>query len=838
MTFSSILNSLPVYQSKTDIVDSLRNNRSLIVTAPPGSGKSTCIPLFFLDDNSGIDKTIIVLQPRRIAARQLANFCAQNINEKLGDRVGYQVRFENKTSANTRLIFMTYGVFVRQMAQNQQLNGVGLVILDEFHERSLDMDLSLLWLRQINATSTNVPKFMVMSATLNGTSLSNYCNTKVIEITARTFPVSLSHQIPKPFEAIEDQAVRALRSIIAQNDETSTLIFMPGTGEIKRTAERAFEICKPRAIAVHELHGRLSLEDQHAIVNAPTTGPCVIITTNVAETSLTIPGVTAVIDCGYERRAAYDPDLDRNTLFKSLISMHSATQRAGRAGRTAPGTCIRLWSKETEAAMPPAIQPEIERLELSALALIATALFDSPSNKNRSGLMTWLNAPEEKRWAQALDSLTQIGAIKTDGHDGSIPLITDRGRQLLKLPIHPVAGSILINAQKNQCALLSCAMIALWEEADRKNISEELFSCGLDLIENPRDRQFSHDIAKSFEQLTSLIDSRFLNQDDKELKTFKTSDQRLEIQKRVAFCWMPALKKRIAIRNADNASYSFAGSINANLEIPKGSALPMPPALLALGILETTTKGGRRKKIIRYLELQKNWITECFADEIVVRNDLRWDEKTQMVMAENCKLLGDLTVESHSVKASQAAPEECVALLAQKMASKEIDLFDESIQQINLRIKCAAGAFPEYGFPAMNDDDWMLIYHEVAHGCSSRKELEQRSLMEQIKNYIGSYNGSLLDSLVPAKLQLPSGRIGKITYFENSPPELSARIGDFLGMQGKITVCKGRIEGIYNILAPNYRTVQKTRDLTGFWQNTYAEIKAELKRKYPKHPWP
>jgi len=829
---------LPILHHRDAIIAAIAGStaRAAIVSAPPGSGKSTCVPAFFLDVPD-ITGEIVVLQPRRIAARQLAAWVARARNDRAGGTVGYRVRFDSRTGPRTRLVFETYGVFVRQMLANPRARGIGLVVLDEFHERTLDADLSLAWLRRLQEESPAAPPVIVMSATLDEKELSAFLpSAPLVHAPGRVHPVAVEYQAPRPRESIEDQAVRALGGLLTGGFEDSALIFMPGAAEIRRTADLAAGPCRARGFRVFELHGRLSLDEQTAALDAARSGRCVIVATNVAETSLTIPGVTAVIDSGYERRAAYDPDRDRNTLFRAFISAGSATQRAGRAGRIAPGRCIRLWNSEAGRSMAESVPPEITRLELSAVALSAIGLCARAGIAPRgSHALAWPTAPDPQRWRQAMALLADIGAVARSGAGA----LTSAGDRLLEIPAAPLPARIMIDSQECGLTLLSAAMIALWEADDRRLTgTEDVFDAAFDLVAGNK-RRIDPAIVRAAD---ALCEGPARAKIDKERSAVRTAlDARDDaaigrLHAAAARCWLPTMRRRIGVCGEEGAAYTFG---DGTIAVMPSDVRQRPEALIALNVLHSAGAGKSRvNRITQYFPLRVEWIDAAFTDEIRNENECRWDDKKQAVIGERRRLLGGLVLSRTVMPGAQADADAAAGILAGKLLDGEIELRDDEVRQFVYRCRCVAAAAPSHGFPLFSADDWRLVFHDFAHGKSSRKELEGASLLAAVKEYAGAHRLPLLERLAPAKFKLPSGKAAKVLYAEHGPPEVSARITDFIGFSGRFTVCDGRVAGNFNILAPNYRTVQKTADLAGFWRNTYPGLKNGLQRKYPRHPWP
>jgi ATP-dependent helicase HrpB len=768
-----------------------------------------------------------------MAARQLAAWVARECAEPLGDRIGYQVRFENRSSSKTRVLYQTYGVFLRRLLQHPLLAPDDIVILDEFHERSLEADTLLAWLTTLQRNNRPLPRLIVMSATLDVGALQSYLgDAPHLDIPGKLFPVTTTYQPPHPQESLDSQALRALQGLVGGGLEGSVLVFMPGMKEILDTVETLEGWCRGRGIAVHSLHGSMSLEDQCAVVERSSAGVVVTVCTNVAETSLTVPGIRAVIDSGYARVAGYDAQRDRNTLFRALISRHSAVQRTGRAGRLGAGQCVRLWSRATEQSMSETVVPDILRLELCTIVLqIAGLLHRSNSAPSGPHALCWLSAPDDALWTHALELLSDIGAI--DNSDPAQLRLTRAGLELLDYPLHPLPAALLCRAPAGAPALVCAAMVALWESEQRGE--GDLFEAALQLCDskNPRHPSTSYLL---FDQLVRLLPgkvSRTIPPDP---------EAREQLRAEVCRHWIGLLPRRLAVRQQESRTMLFAdGKSAVAAEERKNPFLNDGSSTILLALTLSQSAGGRgaRKSTIHwFLPLKAAWVEAALAARCRHQEQCVWDEQLQGVVVEQQLLCEGLVLQKKNTPLTDAHREQCTSLLAEKVAGGAVDLLDEQTLQFIYRVRLVAHNSPQYQLPPLDGDDLLLIYHEACEGRSSLKQLRGVSLLRHVQHYVGVAMLPLLDSLAPLRVALPAGRSARITYFASSAPELSARLGDFLGMQGRYHICEGKVECVYDILAPNFRTVQKTSDLSSFWTNTYPEVKKELKRRYPRHPWP
>jgi ATP-dependent helicase HrpB len=853
---------LPILAHQREITDAVERERLLILCAPPGTGKSTQVPRFLLHRPG----KILVLQPRRIAARNLALRVAEELGEAVGGTVGYQVRFEGKSNQDTRILYQTYGVFFQQLQGDPLLEGIGTVLLDEFHERTLEADATLAWLKRLREEARPDLAMVVMSATLELEGLKAFLAPRaggaapLVDVAAETFPVEISHQPPMTQEPLNLQALRAFKRLLSQGLSGSVLIFMPGQGEIRRTLESLDPLCRQHGIGLFELHGSMDMEAQQRALRAPQSGSCVIVSTNVAETSLTIPGVTVVIDSGQARIAAYSAQRDMNTLYLGSISLQSARQRAGRAGRTAPGICVRLWSADRERAMPAVLDPEVLRVEPTSMVLSLHSLADrfarihrpralpgeSPSGSAEPApgmLVPWLTPPAPALWEKAEKSLERIGAIEAGGG------ITDVGRMLARFPAHPVLAKVLLDAKRAGVGPQAAAMAAILESQTRraKGASADLFALGLDLATDVEARRFDRETRESYRQLLRLLERApggespgTAGRRAAPVSPRPTPQQEEDALRAAATrCWLVPFQDRIAVRAEKSQSFALADGRRGVVE--SGQVPADVTVILALELHETGgANQNRQVGIPMLLPCEPAWVKEAFPDECKWTKVGGWDEAKGRVMQEDQLLFRGLALERKILKDGVLDPEESERLLVERLVSGEIELpnFDEDARQLVLRIRLAAKIFPEYGLPKLDEDDWRLIYHEICEGRSSIRDLEGVSVTRALREYLGGSLASFVDKAAPTTLKLTGPRMGKLTYFENAPPELSARLGDFVGMEGRMTILEGKVEVVYDILAPNYRTVQKTSDLSSFWKNTYPEVKKELKRRYPKHPWP
>ena len=801
--------ALPISAFRERIVAEASRAGSLILTAPTGSGKSTQTPQFLLGKVPG---KILVLEPRRLAARSLAARVASELKTELGSTVGYQVRFDSRCGPGTSVVFQTYGVFIAQMLKDHSLPGVGAVLLDEFHERTLECDLALAWLKALRKSRRPDLKLVVMSATLEAEELSRYLPEAArVDVPGRLFPVDIRHHPLAAREGPAEGALAALKILSKEGLDGSALIFMPGLREIRRGLTVLSPYCREQGLELHGLHGSMDLAEQGRVLEESPQRR-VIIATNVAETGLTIPGVTIVIDSGLHRVAAYDAARGINTLYLSRISRSNALQRAGRAGRTAPGRCVRLWSKADETGMAPSLKPEMLRLELSSLRLQAASLPES---------VDWVTAPREDAWTGAGRSLTTLGAVDEKGR------VTARGRALLRYPAPPRVAFVLEAARALGSGPFerACAMAAVFESAGdrRPDKAADLSALAGDILSGSRD-EISWEAVEIFKQFKRLYRE----------ETGASAEAAPDALERA---WLDAFADRLAAREGEGAFYRLGDGRGALLPVDRD----FPSLILALDIRERAGGGQARQVGVNlFLPFEPAAVARAFPGECAWKEISEFDQRKGRVIKEERLMFRGLALERREVAARKDDKKIAAELWAEKFASGELAHpgLDERALQLVVRVKLARRLYPDMGYPELGPDDWRLIYGEVCAGKNSLKDIERVNLLPHIEGYLGRALTDYLDRALPATKRLPSGKTGRFTYHESQPPVLAARLGDFVKMTGTLSLCEGRLSVAFDILAPNYRTVQKTSDLSSFWANTYPTVKKELQRRYPRHPWP
>ena len=862
---------LPIYELESAVVASLGAAGRLIVQAPTGSGKSTQIPQMVLAHGIAGEKgEVVVLQPRRLAARMLAKRVAEEMGTDLGDVVGYQIRLESRVSAKTRIRFVTEGILLRQMSFDATLRGVSTVVFDEFHERHLYGDISLARALQIQQTTRPDLKIIVMSATLDAGALKTYlAPCEVLVSQGRSFPVAVEY-LPKSVnfenEPVWDVAARECERIAARV-EGDMLVFMPGGYEISRTVQAIEGSRALRDFVCFPLHGELPPEQQDRAV-ARYDSRKIIVSTNVAETSLTIEGVTAVIDSGLARVARFDPHRGINTLLIEKISAASADQRAGRAGRTAPGVCVRLWTEREHGQRAPQELPEVRRLDLSEVVLTLKA-----SGIDDVFAFPWLERPEVKALERAERLLADLGAIGRDGSpsrpqnvsaagaDASERRpyrITDIGRKMLRFPVHPRYSRMLLAAQERGCVRPVALMAALTQGRNflLRGVPRDVESAREDTLGEEHESDFfllmrawsfahrnnySLDAcrrlgvhAQGARQVGPLLE-QFLEIAEKEgLDVSERRVDGVEVRKCVLAGFSDQLAKRL-----DAGTLRCELIHNRRGVLARESAIQKSPLLVAAEISEIGRGDGEVNTLLSLATaIEEPWLKEIFPDDYYETRGVVYDEQAKRVVSRRERRFRDLVLEAKA--SSEDAPlNEAAALLTREVLAGRIKLeaWDEAVEQWITRVNRLAEWFPELEVNPLTDADRATLIEQVCYGELSARAVKDKPVMPVLRDWLTAEQLAVLDDYLPERLVMGNGRKSKLRYEKEGPPILSARIQELYGIEGKFTLGHGRVPVKFEILAPNQRPIQVTDDLTNFWREQYPKIKAELSRRYPRHEW-
>jgi ATP-dependent helicase HrpB len=842
---------LPIYELEPAVVAALRRSGRLIVQAPTGSGKTTQIPQMLLRHGLLGDRgQAVVLQPRRIAARLLAKRVAEETGTPLGDAVGYQIRLESRVSERTRIRFVTEGILLRQMSFDPALPGISALVFDEFHERHLYGDISLARALQVQATVRPDLKILVMSATLDSGLLKSYlapCETLVSQ--GRSFPVRIEYLAkPADFEAepVWEVAARECERVASQTDG-DLLVFMPGAYEIGRTVQAVQGAKALRGFAVFPLHGELPSEAQDRAV-ARSEGRKIIVSTNVAETSLTIEGVTAVVDSGLARIARYDPHRGINTLLVEKISAASADQRAGRAGRTAPGVGVRLWTEREHARRPAHDLPEVKRLDLAEVVLTLKAAGIADVSR-----FPWLESPEARSLERAETLLADLGAL-----EGTSRVITETGRKMLRFPVHPRYARMFLAAQERGCVRPVALMAALTQGRSflLRGVSKDVERAREDVLGEEHESDFfllmrawrfaerngfaleacrrlgihaqaARQVGPLFEQFLEIARAEGLD----------TSERRVD-GKETGKCVLAGFSDQLA-RRLDAATLRCELVHGRRGTLARESAIQKATLLVAAEISEI---GGRAGEVSVLLSLataiEESWLKEIFPGDYTSTQGVVYDEGAKRVVARRERRFRDLVLEARA--GSDDVPlDEAARLLTREVLSGriKIEAWDESVEQWIVRVNRLAEWFPEFEVNPLGESDRAILIEQICYGETGARGVKGKEVMPVLRDWLTSEQLAVLDDTLPDRLTMANGRRSRITYAKEGPPVLSARIQELYGVEGKFTLGRGRVPVRIEILAPNQRPLQVTDDLTAFWRDIYPKVKAELSRKYPRHEW-
>ena len=842
---------LPIYELEQKLVASLRAHSRVVLQAPTGSGKSTQVPQIVLDQGLAANGEIVVLQPRRLATRMLANRVAQERKVRLGEEVGYQIRLDRVTSARTRIRFVTEGVLLRQMLSDPELRGVSAILFDEFHERHLYGDITLARALDLQEQLRPDLKLIVMSATLDAGLLQQYlAPCELLTSRGRTHPVEIEYlSTPSGDTPIWAAVADELERLTAQS-EGDVLIFMPGAFEISRTIEAVRSSRVGRDFTVLPLHGELSAADQDAAI-ARYPKRKVIVSTNVAETSLTIDGVRLVIDAGLARVARFDPYRGINTLLIERISRASAEQRAGRAGRTAPGRCLRMWTEREHAERAPQELPEVRRLDLAEVVLTLKA-----SGVEDVGAFRWLEKPEAKSLERAETLLVDLGACRGEAGT-SASTITDLGRRMLAFPAHPRYARMLLAADARGCVKEAALVAALTQgrpllrRAEGKQMQQDRDSqlgetSGSDFILLMRAHEFavqSHYNLNRCRQLginvlaareASALADQFLRiARDEQLGTDATGS----CEEDIARCVLAGFPDMVAMR-------VDAGTLRCLLVhqrrgvLARESVVHDAPLLVASEVREIEGKDSERQVLLTLATaIKEEWLRELFPDGFVIDTAVAFDATQRRVMAKRVTRFRDLVLR---VEQSDTVPlEQAAELLAREVeaGSCPLKLWDNAVEQWITRLNLLADWYPEFELPRLGTDDRRMLLEQICHGATSYREIKERPVWPVVKSWLSISQQHLLDDYAPEKIALPKGRSFKITYAPNAAPTVGVRIQDLYGVAGDLRIAGGRILLVIQVLAPNHRPIQVTQNLANFWKESYPKVKLELQRKYPRHEW-
>jgi len=801
--------ALPIDDALPALTDALRTRDAAVLVAPPGAGKTTRVPLVLAAEPWAKDRKILVLEPRRIAARAAAARMAATLGEQVGETVGYRVRFGSKISRRTRIEVVTEGIFTRLIVDDPTLDGVAAVLFDEFHERSLDADLGLALARDAQRGLREDLKLLVMSATIDGARIARHLgDAPVIASEGRAFAVEtryLGRAPQTPIEAqVADATLRALRA-----EAGSILVFLPGTAEIRRTESRLKERLDDPAVDVVPLYGALDAATQdRAIAPSPRGRRKVVLATSIAETSLTIDGVRIVIDSGLARVPVFEPDVGLTRLETVRVSRAAADQRRGRAGRTEPGVCYRLWDEGQTASFEPFLRPEILSADLSSFVLdLAQWGIADPDQ------LTFLDSPPRPALAEAKALLRELGAIDADGR------ITAEGKALNRLPLPPRLARMVVDAAREGAGRMAAEIAVLMTE---RGLGGDAIDLGhrLDSLRRNRSRRAE--------------EARAMAKRWADLAAPKTSApaQSPPPGAILALAYPDRIAKN---RGGGSGAFLLANARGANVD--PASALAREPYLAVAEVIGSAAQG----RIVLAAPIALTDIEARFADRIEATEEVTFDAQSLSLRGRRLRRLGALALAEQPIAVT--ADEAAAHALAAGIAKRGLDRlpWSKALTQWRDRVRFLRRAEGDE-WPDLSDaglaariDDWLT---PALIGKTAIGQLGADELSAALGTLLPHRLRRRLDAEAPTHFEAPSGSRVPIDYEAEEGPKLAIRVQELFGLARHPTIAGGRIPLVIELLSPAHRPVQVTRDLPGFWRGSYAAVRSEMRGRYPRHPWP
>ncbi|WP_312155746.1 ATP-dependent helicase HrpB [Lelliottia nimipressuralis] len=793
------MSSLPVAAVLPELLAALQHAPQILLNAPTGAGKSTWLPLQILKEGN-IPGKILLLEPRRLAARNVAQRLAELLNEKPGETIGYRMRAETCIGPATRLEVVTEGILTRMLQNDPELSGVGLVILDEFHERSLQADLALALLLDVQHGLRDDLRLLLMSATLDNPRLQQILpDAPVIASEGRAFPVDRRYQSLSANQRF-DEAVAIATAELLRHESGSLLLFLPGVGEIQRVQEKLASRVGSDVLLC-PLYGALSLNEQRkAILPAPAGQRKVVLATNIAETSLTIEGIRLVVDTAQERVASFDPRTGLTRLLTQRISQASMTQRAGRAGRLEPGICLHLTSAEQAERAATQSTPEILQSDLSGL-LLELLQWGCPEPSQ----LTWLDQPPAVNLAAARRLLTQLGALENER-------LTPRGQKMATLGNEPRLAAMLVAAKEDDEIATAAKLAAILEEPPRGGSSDLASAFSRN---QPNWQQRAQRLCQRLNRHGGALDSDL-----------------------IPGLLALAFPDRIARRRGIDGRYQLANGMGAMLD--SDDALTRHEWLIAPLLLQGSSSPDAR--ILQAIAVDIDALTRACPQLLQQSDTIEWDDAQGTLKAFRRSQIGKLTV---SVKPlAKPSEDELHQAMLNGIRDKGLTVLNwtPEAEQYRLRLHCAARWLPEYPWPEVDDDallasleTWLLPEMGGVHSLKALKSLDVKAALENLLDW--SLRQRLVSSL-PSHYTVPTGSRIAIRYHEDNPPALAVRMQEMFGEATTPSIADGRVPLVLELLSPAHRPLQITRDLGAFWAGSYRDVQKEMKGRYPKHVWP
>ncbi len=829
---------LPIDEVLPALVAAVRARSAAVLVAPPGAGKTTRVPGALLDAGLAGAGDIVVLEPRRLAARLSAARVASERGGRLGDEVGYEVRFDRKVGGATRIRFVTEGVLTRQLLGDPTLRGTGVVILDELHERHLAGDLALALVRRLQRGPRPDLKLVAMSATLDPGPVAAFLGepgrpAPLIESQGRVFPVTIDHAAEPDDRHLGKQVAGAVRKLLAEGLDGDVLVFLPGGGEIRRAAEDLAELAARAELLVLPLHGDLSADEQDRAVG-PADRRKIILATNVAETSITIDGVVAVIDSGLARVARHAPWTGLASLMIEPIARSSAIQRAGRAGRTRPGQCVRLYTRHDHDTRRERDAPEIARADLAEAALELHAAGEADLTA-----FPWFEAPPTAALAAADELLVRLGAVDGAGH------VTARGRRMLRFPAHPRQARLLVEAEDQGVAregALVAALLAARElrverrgpgavakiaaDSDLLEDKDALLAARADSMRAGRLRDAGLDVATALGVDRAARQLERLARIDR-----KGPTDHAAIDDALRFCILTGYPDRVGRRRARSAEIVFAGGGSGTLA---PSSVVIDAELVVAVDASEVSRG--KVAIRRASKIEALWLLDLAPERVLDTDELIWNRAAERVERAQRTSYDGLAIDERLDPAGARGDPRAAPILAREALALGIERFvdGEALAGWRARLGFAARYLP--GLVPPGDDVLATLLARACEGMTSFAELRRAPLLDLLVASVAEHRAAL-DRLAPTHVQLARRRVA-VHYELDRPPWIASRLQDFFGLPRGPTIAGGQVALVLHLLAPNQRPVQVTHDLPGFWQRHYPELRRALMRRYPKHGWP
>jgi ATP-dependent helicase HrpB len=834
-----MLAPLPIDVVLPQIVAGLRKASAVVLRAPTGAGKTTRVPPALLNAGLAGSGSIVVLQPRRLTARACARRIAHERGVALGDEVGYQVRFDRRIGPKTRIKFVTEGIFLRMLQDDPFLESVAAVVFDEFHERSLNSDLALAMVRRVQETVHPELKLVVMSATMAVEPIVRWLgDCPTVESQGRLHPVEVRYLEDLRNRSIGERVAEAVEQVL-DRIRGDVLVFLPGVGEIRQTARKLEPLAAARNLAVLPLYGDLPPEKQDEVFG-PINRRKVVLSTNVAETSLTIEGITAVVDAGLARSPCFDPHVGMDRLQLMPISQASAEQRAGRAGRTQPGVCLRLWAERTHHQRPAGDEPEIRRLDLAGPMLELRAW-----GENDLAAFPWFEAPPASAVAQADALLKRLGALDAAG------IITSLGSSMARLPISPRLARMLLEGHRLGQAKSVALAAALLSERDPYSRGEEDThrhrAASADSDSDVHDRVAALEEFEASGRCDSPVGrvhhraAKFLWQvRDQLLRELPQAvgkakgggdDSSTRPGDAVRRALLAAFPDRLVRRSGPGSRFGrMVGG--RGVRVADWSAVRDASLFLAVDV----DRGNSEALVRQASAIERDWLPD---ERFALRTEVEFDAASGRVIARRRVYWEDLLLEESPAPLPDG--EEVFSMLAAGAAPLLNDVFpwdDVETAGYVQRVRCLALWMPELELPAFGAEGLRIILPQVCHGCRSLDELRKAPWLAHLQAALTTEQQRAVAREAPERIEVPSGSRIRLHYELGKPPVLAVRIQEIFGMLETPRVAGRRVPVLLHLLAPNHRPQQVTDDLASFWRTTYHQVRKDLRRRYPKHAWP